>query len=123
MTYCYRHPDRETGITLHPLRAPICPECMITASVGFQCPDCVKRRSGTGHAPRANRPRTLAGGVVAADPRLVTKILLGINVAVFVAVLVAGDRLVNELVLFGQAVDRARTARSRASPKGSGTGC
>jgi membrane associated rhomboid family serine protease len=77
---------------------------MIPASVGFQCPACVKEGSGTGHAPSASRPRTLAGGVVASDRRLVTKILLGINAALFVAVLVAGDRLVNDLVLFGQAV-------------------
>lgn len=43
------------------------------------------RGSGTGHGPAANTPRTIAGGVVAADPYLVTKILIGINVAVFLA--------------------------------------
>ncbi|WP_181768605.1 rhomboid family intramembrane serine protease [Streptomyces albidus (ex Kaewkla and Franco 2022)] len=104
VTYCYRHPDRETGISCVRCERPICPECMIPASVGFQCPGCVKDGSGTGHAPSASSPRTLAGGVVAADRRLVTKILLGLNAAFFLAVLVAGDRLVNDLVLFGQAV-------------------
>lgn len=104
VTYCYRHPDRETGISCVRCERPICPECMIPASVGFQCPGCVKDGSGTGHAPSASSPRTLAGGVVAADRRLVTKILLGVNAAFFLAVLVAGDRLVNDLVLFGQAV-------------------
>ncbi|MEV6757843.1 rhomboid family intramembrane serine protease [Streptomyces sp. NPDC051214] len=98
---CYRHPDRETGISCTRCERPICPECMISASVGFQCPECVREGSGTGHAPAANQPRTLAGGSIATDPRLVTKILLGLNVAVFIAVLSMGDRLVNELVLIG----------------------
>ncbi|MEU8677443.1 rhomboid family intramembrane serine protease [Streptomyces sp. NPDC048560] len=100
---CYRHPDRKTGIRCTRCERPICPECMVDASVGFQCPDCVREGSGTGHHPGANRPRTVAGGTVAADPRLVTKILLGINAAVFIAVLAAGDRLLDELLLFGRA--------------------
>lgn len=107
VTGCYRHPERETGIRCTRCERPICPECMITASVGFQCPDCVSSGSGTGHAPRANHPRTLAGGMLKADPRLVTKVLLGINVAVFIAVQVAGDRLAGELVMLGQWPDNA----------------
>ncbi|MFG2498389.1 rhomboid family intramembrane serine protease [Streptomyces sp. NPDC048441] len=98
---CYRHPDRETGISCNRCERPICPECMISASVGFQCPECVREGSGTGHAPTANQPRTLAGGSIADDPRLITKIILGLNAAVFIAVLAMGDRLVNELVLVG----------------------
>ncbi|CAM5512023.1 rhomboid family intramembrane serine protease [Streptomyces avidinii] len=85
---CYRHPDRDTGISCTRCERPICPECMISASVGFQCPECVRGGSGTGHGPAANVPRTVAGGVVAADPYLVTKILIGINVAVFLATFV-----------------------------------
>ncbi|AXG78929.1 rhomboid family intramembrane serine protease [Streptomyces paludis] len=103
MPSCYRHADRETGISCTRCDRPICPACMISASVGFQCPECVGQGSGTGHAPGANRPRNLAGGTVVADPRLVTKILLGINAAVFVAVLAVGDRLVEDLFLIGYA--------------------
>ncbi|WP_019547662.1 rhomboid family intramembrane serine protease [Streptomyces sulphureus] len=102
--HCYRHQDRETGIRCTRCERPICPECMIAASVGFQCPECVRGGSGTGHAPSANQPRTLAGGRVASDPKLVTKVLLGVNVAVFLAVLAAGDQLLDRLLLFGRAV-------------------
>ncbi|MBX9424158.1 MULTISPECIES: rhomboid family intramembrane serine protease [Streptomyces] len=100
---CYRHPEAETGIRCTRCDKPICTRCMISASVGFQCPDCVRDGSGTGHAADANQPRTLAGGKVASDDRLVTKILIGINLAVFLAVLAAGDRFVDELVLIGYA--------------------
>ncbi|MGW0937840.1 rhomboid family intramembrane serine protease [Streptomyces sp. NPDC002666] len=99
---CYRHPGRETAIRCTRCDRPICPDCMVSASVGFQCPDCVRQGSGTGHHPAAARPRTIAGGAVASDPRLITKILLGINAAVFLAVL-ANDALINDLALLGQA--------------------
>lgn len=99
---CYRHPGRETAIRCVRCDRPICTDCMVSASVGFQCPDCVRQGSGTGHHPSAARPRTLAGGTIAADPRLVTKILLGINAAVFLAVL-ANSALIDDLVLLGRA--------------------
>ncbi|PSJ28683.1 rhomboid family intramembrane serine protease [Streptosporangium nondiastaticum] len=101
---CYRHPDRETGIRCTRCERPICPECMVSASVGFQCPACVAGDSGTGHRPQATAPRTIAGGVRAADPRLVTKVLLAVNVALWIAVMATGDGLIDEMELFGRAV-------------------
>ncbi|WP_165985006.1 rhomboid family intramembrane serine protease [Streptomyces sp. YIM 98790] len=95
LAVCYRHPGRETGIRCTRCERPICPECMIDAAVGYQCPQCVR---GAGRAPR---PRTLAGGTVRSDQRLVIKILVGINLAVFLAVLATGDRLVTELAMIG----------------------
>ncbi|MFF0460689.1 rhomboid family intramembrane serine protease [Streptomyces mexicanus] len=97
---CYRHPDRETGIRCTRCERPICPECMVNASVGFHCPQCARGGSGSGPAPAASRPRTLAGGTVTSDPRLFTKILVGINVAVFIAVSVHSS-LLDRLVLIG----------------------
>ncbi|MFG2465290.1 rhomboid family intramembrane serine protease [Streptomyces canus] len=96
---CYRHPERETGIRCTRCERPICPECMVSASVGFHCPECVREGSG-GPAPAATRPRTLAGGAVTADPRLFTKILIGINVAVFIAIQ-ANASLAADLSLIG----------------------
>jgi membrane associated rhomboid family serine protease len=100
---CYRHPDRETGVRCTRCERPICPECMVSASVGFQCPECVRDGSGTGHAPNASQPRTLAGGTVTADPRLLTKALLGIILLVFLLQLSLGDRFTDRFDLIGLA--------------------
>lgn len=100
---CYRHPDREAGVRCTRCERPICPECMVSASVGFQCPDCVRGGSGTGHAPAANQPRTLAGGAVASDPRLVTKVLIGLNLALYLVQVAVGDAFTNNFDLFGRA--------------------
>ncbi|AIV35345.1 rhomboid family intramembrane serine protease [Streptomyces sp. R1] len=102
---CYRHPDRETGIRCTRCERPICPDCMVNASVGFHCPDCAAGRTpgAKGPAPAAARPRTLAGGTVAADPYLVTKVLIGVNLALFVVQLAVGDRFTQRFELLGQA--------------------
>lgn len=53
---CYVHPDRQTGIFCQRCGRPICGQCMIQASVGFQCHNCV-------HAGRQStrQPRTASG--------------------------------------------------------------
>jgi membrane associated rhomboid family serine protease len=81
LTACYRHPGRETGVRCTRCERPICPDCMIDAAVGYQCPECVR---GAAAAVQASRPRTLAGGRLQADTRLVTLVLLAVNVAVFI---------------------------------------
>ncbi|MFJ3306020.1 rhomboid family intramembrane serine protease [Streptomyces sp. NPDC086549] len=103
LSVCYRHPDRETGVHCSRCDRPICPECMVSASVGFQCPECVRGGSGTGHTPAASQPRTIAGGTVTADPRLVTKVLIGLNLAVFLVQLAVGDSFNDRFLLVGQA--------------------
>ncbi|GAA2134375.1 rhomboid family intramembrane serine protease [Kitasatospora kazusensis] len=77
---CYRHPERETGIACARCGRPICPQCMVSASVGFQCPECV---SGAG-GQQVRQARTRFGGRPVRDEALVTKILIGINLVVFV---------------------------------------
>lgn len=106
---CYRHPDRETGVRCTRCDRPICPECMVDASVGFQCPDCARGggpapdSGGSAPAPADNRPRTLAGGTLTRDPRLVTKVLIGLNLALFLVKLSLGDVFTNQFDLIGRA--------------------
>jgi membrane associated rhomboid family serine protease len=98
---CYRHPEQETGIRCTRCERPICPACMISASVGYQCPECV-HGSGATRAARAARPRTIAGATLTAGPPgLATKIIVGLNVAVFLMALAWGDRFVTDLDLVG----------------------
>ncbi len=38
---CYRHPETWAGVLCQRCARPICTQCMITAAVGFHCPECV----------------------------------------------------------------------------------
>jgi membrane associated rhomboid family serine protease len=91
---CYRHSDRETYVRCSRCDRPICPDCMISASVGFQCPECV--REGNRDVRQA---RTTFGGRVHGDTALVTKSLIGVNVAMFLLALAGGQAFVRQLVL------------------------
>jgi membrane associated rhomboid family serine protease len=75
---CYRHPGRETYIRCARCDRPICPDCMVSASVGFQCPECVAEGKKT-----QRTPLTVFGGAVHARPDLVTRVLVGASVAAF----------------------------------------
>ena len=75
--HCYVHTDRETYITCARCGRPICPDCMVAAPVGFQCPACVRQ------AEEGSRtPLTPMGGSLV-KRATVTQVLIGINVAVF----------------------------------------
>lgn len=84
---CYNHPDREAYISCQRCERLICPDCMREASVGFQCPSCIAEGAKT-----IRQPRTLAGGAVPGRDGLVSMILIGINVAAYVAQLATGNR-------------------------------
>src|SRR5213592_710286 len=76
---CYRHPNRETGVSCSNCGRPICPDCMTTTSVGMRCPECARERT---------RVRRVAPG--AADAPTLTYILIGVNVAVALGSLLSG---------------------------------
>jgi membrane associated rhomboid family serine protease len=93
--HCYRHPDRETGVSCSNCGRPICHECMIPAPVGFRCPECVKEQGGRGsRAKVVTRGQIRSGwtsGALGAQSGLsVTKVLVALNVIMFVIEIVTG---------------------------------
>jgi membrane associated rhomboid family serine protease len=76
---CYRHPGRETYVRCVRCDRPICPDCMNSASVGFQCPECV--RAGN---KAVRRGQTVFGGDTAGEHGHVTRAILVLNVLVWV---------------------------------------
>lgn len=78
--HCYRHPDRETYISCQRCGRPICPDCMRDASVGFQCPECVRESART--TPQV---RTSFGGVAAVSRAYVTVGIILTNVVLWIA--------------------------------------
>lgn len=101
---CYRHPGRETWIRCQRCDRPICPDCMKSAAVGFQCPSCVKE--GARSVRQAKLPY---GGIRVANPSVITWILLGINVAVWLAI--AADGGSNSVIASKLAIVPDWTAR------------
>lgn len=82
---CYRHPGRETYVGCTRCGRPICPDCMHSAAVGHQCPECVREGNRTVRAPR-----TVLGGRVVARPT-VTLALVAINIIAYAAELASPD--------------------------------
>ncbi|HYY02817.1 MAG TPA: rhomboid family intramembrane serine protease [Gaiellaceae bacterium] len=82
---CYRHPDRITGLSCSECGRPICTECMTMAPVGIRCPEHSGRAQGAQRMTRGIQ-RAAYEGVGAK----VTKALIAINIAVYVAELAQG---------------------------------
>jgi membrane associated rhomboid family serine protease len=111
MPTCYRHPDRETGLSCSECGRPICTECMTMAPVGIRCPDhagnAAGRRRLRGPAPVIRAQRQL-GSTFAP----VTKALIAINVLVYLITAVQGQglnspggSLFNKTALYGPLVE------------------
>ncbi len=45
MAVCYRHPNRETGVSCSNCGNAICPDCMTPTAVGMRCPECSKEKT------------------------------------------------------------------------------
>jgi membrane associated rhomboid family serine protease len=103
MATCYRHPNRETGVSCSNCGKPICPDCMTPTPVGMRCPDCAGQRQ------RVQTMRSLH-----VDP-IATYVLIGINVLMFLGsgggggLLTGGgsggSQVFNDFALWGPAID------------------
>jgi hypothetical protein len=40
--FCYRHPDRPTGLRCYSCSRPICTKCAVRTPVGYRCPECIR---------------------------------------------------------------------------------
>jgi len=75
---------------------PICGDCMVPASVGFQCPECVREGS------RGARQATTSYGGRLRRPGPVTYALIGLNLVVFaITVIGAGSSHLGQAFLGG----------------------
>jgi membrane associated rhomboid family serine protease len=102
MRTCYRHPDRETGVSCSNCDRPICPDCMTPTPVGMRCPECARQRTRVTAGPRSF-------GRSSAAPA--SYVLIGANVLAFLAEIAGGTggfdasgSVVNDFALRGKAV-------------------
>lgn len=89
--YCYRHPDRETGLSCSECDRPICYECMTPAPVGLRCPEHSGKPQGVQKVTAA--AERVVTGRGARRGNTVTLILIGINVAVYAVELALGGTI------------------------------
>ena len=81
---CYRHPDRETGVSCSECGRGICPDCMTFSPVGIRCPDHAGQRRGAARTMRnVNRRAT-------ARPGIVTTTLIAVDVGIYLLQLAGG---------------------------------
>jgi membrane associated rhomboid family serine protease len=106
--YCYRHPDRETGVTCSDCGRPICPDCMVFAPVGIRCPDHSGQAQGAARVTQGVRRASFEG-----SGAIVTKTLVALNVGIYLLQLGlggtingTGNEIYNDGVLAAPLVDQ-----------------
>src|SRR5438093_10846108 len=83
--YCYRHPDRETGLSCSDCGRPICVDCMTVAPVGIRCPEHSGKPRGTARVKQQVRRAGSEG-----SGAIVTRALIALNVLVYLIQLGGG---------------------------------
>ncbi len=91
MLRCYRHPDRETGVSCSECGRGICPDCMVFAPVGIRCPD----HAASGVKRARTTPRKAGAQLLSSGDAIVTRALVILNVGVFFLCLFEGGTLNN----------------------------
>ena len=102
MATCYRHSDRETGVSCSSCGRPICPDCMTPTPVGMWCPECARQKTKVRSAASV-RNRSMSSAIP------VTMTLIGANVVMYLLEIAtgsgglngAGGSVVENLALIG----------------------
>jgi len=81
--FCYRHPDRETGLSCSDCGRPICADCATFAPVGIRCPDHAGTRKGPATRLKPRPVRRAPGLALASGGAPITRALIAINVAIY----------------------------------------
>jgi len=81
--YCYRHPDRETGLSCSDCGRPICADCATFAAVGIRCPEHAGTRRGPATRIKPRPVRRAPGVALATGNAPITRALIAINVAIY----------------------------------------
>ena len=111
--YCYRHPDRETGLSCSDCGRPICADCATFAPVGIRCPDHAGVRRSPATKIRPRPVRRAPGIALASGQAPITRLLIGINVVIYLITVVQsplgglnnpGGHLFVQWVLYGPLV-------------------
>ena len=85
---CYRHPNRETGVSCAHCGRGLCPDCMVYTPVGIKCAEHAGVATGSARVVQGARRLGAEGGGA-----LVTKTLIGMNVLVFLWQVASGGTL------------------------------
>lgn len=110
--YCYRHPDRETGLHCIQCNRPICGPCAQTTPVGQLCPECRRGRRPSNY--QVSGGQVLIGALVA----LVASALVAIPIALFaggffglIIIFMAGPAIAEFVVRVVDRVTRLKRGR------------
>jgi membrane associated rhomboid family serine protease len=107
--YCYRHPDRETGLSCSDCGRPICADCATFAPVGIRCPDHAGQRRAATTRIKPRPVRRAPGIALATGSAPITKALIAINLAIYLLTVsqgggglnAPGGSLFNKWILLG----------------------
>ena len=89
---CVRHPGVKTGLSCRLCETPICPECMVSDNIGFQCPSCAG--ANTQNIRTIGTPKATLTGYI-----------IGLAVGVYVFGELSGFNLVTNFGLAGFAIN------------------
>jgi membrane associated rhomboid family serine protease len=91
MATCYRHPDRETGLSCSVCERPICTDCATFAAVGIRCPEHSGKPQGA-----ARVVKTVQRAHYEGTGALITRALIAINIFVYLATIATGGGIYSD---------------------------